>query len=383
MTTRDLPLKPPHLRIADRMGLLEPSGIRRFFDLAKTMKNPVNLSIGQADYEPPPVVVDAAIEAMRSGKNRYSVTQGEAALLAKLRAKLAEKMPVTDDDELMVTSGVSGGIMLSYLCALNPGDEILIPDPYFVMYKHLANVTGAVPKLYSTFPDFRIRRENLEAAATERTRAILLNSPSNPTGYVASREEIEAVSDFARERGLLLISDEIYDSFVYDGELARPKEFHEGTMVLGGFSKNLGIPGWRMGFALGPKALIEQMRILQQFSFVCAPTPAQWGVLAGLDVDFSGHLADYRRKRDFIFGALKDRFEVVKPGGAFYIFPKLPHGVSDDAFVARCIERNLLVVPGSACCSRKDYLRVSFAASDEDLRRGAEILNAVADSFRP
>jgi aspartate aminotransferase/aminotransferase len=200
---------------------------------------------------------------------------------------------------------------------------------------------------------------------------------------VASREEIEAVSDFARERGLLLISDEIYDSFVYDGELARPKEFHEGTMVLGGFSKNLGIPGWRMGFALGPKALIEQMRILQQFSFVCAPTPAQWGVLAGLDVDFSGHLADYRRKRDFIFGALKDRFEVVKPGGAFYIFPKLPHGVSDDAFVARCIERNLLVVPGSACCSRKDYLRVSFAASDEDLRRGAEILNAVADSFRP
>lgn len=364
------------------MGLLEPSGIRRFFDLAKTMKNPVNLSIGQADYEPPPVVIDAAIEAMRSGRNRYSVTQGEAQLLASLRKKLANHMPVTDDDELMITSGVSGGIMLSYLCSLDPGDEILIPDPYFVMYKHLANVTGAVPKLFSTFPDFRVTRERLEASATDKTRALLINSPSNPTGHVMDDEEVRAATDFARERGILLISDEIYDTFVYDGELSRPKQYLPGTMVLGGFSKSLGIPGWRMGYALGPKALIEQMRILQQFSFVCAPTPAQWGVLAGLDFDFSGHLADYRRKRDFVYEGLKDRFDIEKPGGAFYIFPRLRGGISDAQFVERCIERNLLVVPGSACCSRTDYLRISFAASDSDLARGVEILNAVADSFR-
>lgn len=374
----ELPVSRLPVQIANRMRLLEPSGIRRFFDLASKMKDPINLSIGQADYEPPAVVIDAAIAAMKSGFNRYSVTQGIDPLREKLRAKLSERLPISFDDDLIITSGVSGGLMLSYLCALNPGDGIMLPDPYFVMYRHLAHVAAAEPVFYSIYPDFAVTRERLEAAYKPHVRALLVNSPSNPTGYVMTAEEVKTVADFARERDLLLITDEIYDTFVYDRPHLSPRQHYDRTLVLGGFSKSLGIPGWRMGYALGPAELLEQMRILQQFSFVCAPTPAQHGVMAGLDFDFSEHRAAYQRKRDFIYDALKDNFRCVKPEGAFYIFPQLPEGRTDSEFVEKCIERNLLVVPGSACCSRKDYIRISFAATDDALKRGADVLNAVA-----
>lgn len=369
------------LQIAERMSLIKASGIRKFFDLAQQMKDPINLSIGQAHFDPPQEVQDAAIASIREGKNRYSVTQGIEPLRVALREKLQERIPVTDSDDLIITSGVSGGLMLGYLCTLNPGDELMIPDPYFVMYKHLAVVAGAKPVTYVTYPDFRITKERLEAAYSERTRAILLNSPSNPTGYVVTEEEVRTACDFARERGLLVISDEIYDFFMYDRPHVSPKSFYEHTMVLGGFSKSLGIPGWRMGYAMGPNAILSQMRTLQQFSFVCAPTPAQWGVLEGLKHDYSEHLAEYRVKRDMVYEGLKDSFDIVKPEGSFYIFPGLRHGVQASAFVERCIERNVLVVPGSACSDRDSHFRISYAVDDKTLKRGIDILNDVAKSF--
>lgn len=368
------------LRLADRMGRIEASGIRKFFDLAQQMENPINLSIGMAHFDPPQEVQDAAIKAIRDGQNRYSVTQGIEPLRGVLREQLSRNFPISDEDDLMITCGVSGGLMLSYLCTLNPGDELMVPDPYFVMYKHLAVVAGATPKTYITYPNFEITREALDAAYSDKTRAILLNSPSNPTGYVASEAEVKLVAEFAQERNLLLISDEIYDFFMYDRPHVSPKRFNRNTIVLGGFSKSMGIPGWRMGYAVGPSQILAQMRVLSQFSFVCAPPPAQWGVLEGLKHDYCERREEYHAKRDFVYEGLKERFDVVKPEGAFYIFPGLRNAKSGE-FVERCIEHNLLIVPGSACSDRDSHIRVSYAADNETLKRGIDVLNKVADSF--
>lgn len=369
------------LSIAERMSYIEASGIRKFFDLSQSMKDPINLSIGQADFDPNPEVQEAAIAAIREGKNRYTVTQGIEPLRVGLREKMAKCFPINESDDLIITSGVSGGLMLTYLCTLNPGDEIMIPDPYFVMYKHLARVAGAVPVCYSTFPDFQITRERLNAAYSDKTRALLINSPSNPTGYVYSEEEVKIAAEFAREKNILLISDDIYYEFSYDRKHTSPKLFNDQTLVLGGFSKSYGVPGWRMGYAIGPQAILDQMRVLQQFSFVCAPTPAQWGILAGLDMDFSEHCANYRVKRDIVFDGLKDRFQIVKPEGSFYMFPQLPEGVKDADFVAKCIENNTLVVPGSACSTRDTHFRISFAVDNDTLKRGVDVLNRVLDEL--
>ena len=370
------------LRIADRMSLIEASGIRKFFDLSQSMKNPINLSIGQADYDAPEPIVEGAIAAMREGRNRYTVTQGIPELREKLRAKLEKRIPLSDADDVMITSGVSGGLMLSFMVTLNPGDEILIPDPYFVMYKHLANAIGAKPVLYSVFPDFQLREEELRSKLTDKTRAILVNSPANPTGYVISEDEAKMVARFAEENGLLLISDEIYDDFVYDRPHVSPRQFNANTLVLGGYSKNFGVPGWRMGYAAGPDAILDQMRVLSQFSFVCAPTPAQYGVLAGMDLDLSEYQAAYREKRDIVYEGLKDEFDLVKPEGAFYAFPGLPEGVKSGAFVERCIEQNMLVVPGSACSTRDTNIRISFAVDNDTLKRGVDLLNDILRSFK-
>lgn len=369
------------LSIAERMSFIEASGIRKFFDLSQSMKDPINLSIGQAHFDPPQAVQDGAIQAIREGKNRYSVTQGIEPLREALGERLRQHFPITEADDLMITSGVSGGLMLAYLCTLNAGDEIMIPDPYFVMYKHLARVAGAVPVCFDTFPDFQITRERLESVYSDKTRALLINSPSNPTGYVYSEEEVKIAAEFAREKNLLLISDDIYYEFIYDRSHTSPKKFYEHTLVLGGFSKSYGVPGWRMGYAVGPAPILDQMRVLSQFSFVCAPTPAQWGILAGLDVDFSQHRAEYKKKRDMVVDGLAERFDLVTPEGSFYAFPALPEGVKDADFVGKCIENNMLVVPGSACSTRTTHIRLSFAVDDATLERGIDLLNKIADEF--
>lgn len=370
------------ISISDRAAQIEASGIRKFFDLAQNMKDPIDLSIGQPHFGPSAAVRDAAIDAIRAGHNRYTVTQGIEPLRKKLRDSLSRQFPVTEDDDFLITGGVAGGVLLSFLCALNPGDEIMFADPYFVMYKHLARICGAVPVPVLTFPDFALTRERLERAVTPKTRAIAVNSPSNPTGHMMDEAECRMVADFARERGLLLISDEIYAAFAYDMPHISPKRFNPQTLVLGGFSKSFGIPGWRMGYAVGPRLLLDKMRVLQQFTFVCAPTPFQYGVLAGMEEDFAPRLAEYRAKRDKIYEGLRTHYRVDRPQGAFYIFPELPHGVEEGAFIERCIERNLLVVPGTACSSRTTHFRISYAADDRSLDRGIAVLREVAESFR-
>ncbi len=363
--------------IADRMSQIEASGIRRVFDLAKSLKAPVNLSIGQPDFDVPEPIKDAAIEAIRAGKNGYTVTQGIAELRDKLQANVDRQYPHARR-RVLVTSGTSGGLVLALLATVNPGDEVVIFDPYFVMYPHLVRLAGGTPVFVDTYPDFQIDSDHVKSVLSPRTKAVLINSPANPTGTVLSRERLRALAEVCRERGILLVSDEVYRVFCFDQEFASPAEFHEDVLVLDGFSKAYGMTGWRLGFAHGPARLIEEMAKLQQFTFVCAPSIVQHAGVAALDVDVSGLVADYRRKRDRIVHGLKNRFEVQHPDGAFYVFPKTPWG-SGSEFVAECIRNNLLVIPGSTFSQRDTHFRISYAADDRTLDRGIEILNRLAD----
>ncbi|HZN63328.1 MAG TPA: aminotransferase class I/II-fold pyridoxal phosphate-dependent enzyme [Planctomycetota bacterium] len=363
-------------RFARRMDKIEISGIRRIFDLIQGMPDAADFSLGQPDFPPPEPVQRAAVEAIRDGRNKYTVTQGMPALVERIHAELGRSAGVRDAG-VIVTAGSAGALFLALGVLLEEGEEVIIPDPYFVLYKHLVNFFGGKAVFLDTYPDFRIKPDKLEALVTPKTRAILFNNPVNPTGIAYTREEVAAIAALARRRGVLLISDEIYEAFSYDFAHECALKHDPGAILIGGFSKKYGVTGWRLGYAAGPREIVDKMAMLQQFTFVCAPSTAQSAAIAALDVDMKPVIEAYRRKRDLVVQGLRDRFEIVAPQGAFYVYPKCPWG-TDDEFVRRAIESKCLVVPGSACSERKTHFRISYAQSDEVLKRGIDALNKIA-----
>lgn len=364
--------------IADRMAKLDASGIRKVFDLAATMKDPINLSIGQPDFDVPENIREAAVEAIRAGQNKYTQTQGIPELRAAIADQLAQEFAWTDEHPVLVTSGVSGALLLAFTTLVNPGDEVIMLDPYFVMYRHLVNLVGGVPVCVDTYPDFKPDVDKIADAITPRTKMIAINSPGNPTGAVYSREELEAVADLARKHGLLVISDEIYNLFVYDEPFVSLAGIYENTLLMRGFSKSYAMTGWRMGYCTGPKEIIEKMTMLQQYSFVCAPSMAQAASVVALKTDMSSHVAAYRRKRNMVQKALGEKFGLVKPGGAFYAFVPAPDGCTATDFVTRVIEKNVLVIPGNVFSEQDTHFRISYATDDKKLEQGLEILCQIA-----
>ena len=265
--------------IADRTRTFDSSGIRKVFDLASQLKDPINLSIGQPDFAVPQDVQEACIEAIRSGKNGYALTQGMPVLRNKLQAGIDAEYG-HPDRQLFVSSGTSGGLVLAMMSLVNAGDEVILFDPYFVMYEALVKLVGGIPVLIDTYPDFRIDLDKVRDAVTPRTKVILLNSPANPTGATTQEAEIRGLAELAKERNVALISDEIYRAFCYDDSFLSPAHFNDQTIVIDGFSKSHAMTGWRLGFVHGPSEVIETMVKLQQYTFVCAPSrpngPGPW-----------------------------------------------------------------------------------------------------------
>lgn len=361
---------------ADRMKQIDASGIRKIFALAAKMKDPINLSIGQPDYDVDELVKDEAIRQIRAGFNSYTQTWGIEELREAASEYYQRKFGVPLDN-VMITSGVSGGLFLALTATVNPGDEVICADPYFVMYKHLVNLLGGKAVPVDTYPGFKLTPEAVERAITGRTKILIINSPSNPTGVTLNHEELRALAGVAKRLNLLVISDEIYESLQYDEAPATIVGMYENVILLNGFSKNAGMTGWRVGYAAGPSEIIQHMNTLQQYTFVCAPSFAQKAAVVALRADMSGKVAAYRRKRDLIYDGLKDRFHVVKPSGAFYVFPEAPNG-DGDAFVRKAIENNVLIIPGSVFSERRTHFRISFAAPDAVIERGVEMLNHLA-----
>lgn len=359
----------------ERMNLIDSSGIRKVFDLAATLKDPINLSIGQPDFDVPDVVKDEAIRAIKNGHNRYTLTQGIPQLRCAVASHLGKtKGMACGEDDVVITSGVSGGLMLAFLALFGRGDEVIIPDPYFVMYKHLVRIFDATPVYADTYPDFQMRAACVEKLITPRTKAILVGSPSNPTGAVLDRGAWDELIALCRRRDILLISDEIYDEFVYDAPAFSPASVYEKTLTLGGFSKSYAMTGWRLGYAVGPPELVKAIITLQQYSFVCAPSMVQDAGLAALGVDPTPFRAVYKAKRDKLVRALTGVYRMAPAGGAFYLFPEAPGG-HGTAFCTRAAqEKKLLIIPGCVFSERDTHFRLSYAVSDEMLDRGIEAL---------
>jgi len=365
--------------IAQRMSRIDASGIRKVFALAEKMTNPVNLSIGQPDYDVDELVKAQAIESIMAGENSYTQTWGIAELRVACSDFYEARYGVALSN-VMNTSGVSGGLLLGLLATVDPGDEVLFADPYFVMYKHLVNLLGGVSVPIDTYPDFTLTAVAVEAAITEKSKVLIVNSPSNPTGVSLTQAEVEALAEVAKKHGLLVISDEIYEGLHYDGKPATMAGLYENVLLLNGFSKISGMTGWRVGYAAGPEDVIQQMNTLQQYTFVCAPSFAQHAAVQALKADNSSKVEAYRHKRDLMYAGLKGAFKVVKPNGAFYIFPEAP-GNDGDAFVREAIENNVLIIPGSVFSERKSHIRISFAATDETIVKGTEILCDLASKY--
>jgi aspartate aminotransferase/aminotransferase len=363
--------------LADRTRQIDSSGIRKVFALAADLADPINLSIGQPDFDVPNPVKQAAIDAIRRGGNRYTQTAGNRGILDLLKEKLHAEYG-WQDSSVMLTNGVSGGLLLAFMTLINPGDEVVMPDPYFVIYKHVIKMLGGKCVFVDTYPDFRLSPEKIEAAITDKTKLIIVNSPANPTGIVYTVEDIRKVTEIARKNDLLILSDEIYDQFSYDGKCSSPAEFYEKTLVLKGFGKTYGMTGWRMGYAAchpSIKTLLEKMVVIQQYTFVCAPSPFQQAIQAALDYDMSDYVDAYRSKRDMIYNALKDAYEITRPDGAFYMFIKAPEKYPNATeFVKEAIKNNVLIIPGNVFSEKDTHFRLSYATTDEKLRDGIEVL---------
>lgn len=385
--------------ISSRAKRIDASGIRRVFELGAKLKEPNNLSIGQPDFPVPALVKEAAISAIREDRNGYTMTGGVLELRARIASELRSDLgwdvtgPLSGGGSgagMLVTSGTSGGLMLAFMSLLEAGDEVIVPDPYFVAYPHLATMCGATAVKCDTYPDFKLTAARVEALMTERTKAVLVCSPGNPTGVVMTREEQRELLALCRARGVVLISDEIYDLFCFDesrtdrdgtGRLrcpsaAREPDAWDSVLVIRGFGKTYGVTGWRMGYVAGPRLLVDQIAKFQQYSYVCAPSMAQWGCVAALDQDMSGVIADYQARRDLVVSRLREVTEVALPGGAFYAFPRVPErlGITAGQLVERCIERNTLVIPGSAFSTRDTHIRLSFATTRTQLERGLDVI---------
>ncbi len=366
--------------IAKRMGRMESSGIRKIFDLAANLKDPCNLSIGQPDFDTPDEVKKEAIHWIEQGFNKYTQTQGIKELRDAVVTRFKEKNNIiTDSERVLITSGVMGGFYLACCVLIDPGDEVIIPDPYFVAYKHMVSIQGGKPVFVDTYPDFHPKAADIKKAITEKTKAIIINSPTNPTGQVYPKRVIKKITEIAERNEIMIISDEIYEPFIYDGEHESPGSLYDNVLTLNGFSKTASITGWRIGYATGPQEVMNEMKKLQQYSFVCASSFAQKTMAKHINLDISHHIDRYNARRDMLYDELSEQFEIAKPEGAFYMFPKVPWGTGSE-FVAEAIKNNLLIIPGGVFSEKDTHFRISFAAPDEQVKKGIGILKKLAES---
>mgnify|MGYP001188214114 CR=1 FL=1 len=377
---------PPIPPCSDRATSIDVSGIRRAFQLGASLEDPINLSIGQPDFPVPQPIKDAAINAIETDRNGYTLTAGHPDLLNAIKTQLQEEIGWTIDGQqldVMVTSGTSGALLLSFMAMLDPGDEVIVADPYFVVYTALGPMTGSTVRLCDTYPDFRLTAQRVEPLITDRTKIVLVNSPGNPTGVVLSDAEMKELVELCERRGILLISDEIYDLFTWPehldhrGRCPSPANHSQDMLLIRGFGKTYGCTGWRLGFAAGPAPLIAEMAKLQQYSFVCAPSMAQSGVLACFETDMAEIVERYHRRSRMVTDAFDGLTTVTQPGGAIYAFVEVPPalGMTATEFSELAIDRNVIVIPGNVFSQRDTHFRISIATDEERLAQGLAILS--------
>ncbi|GIV61929.1 MAG: aminotransferase [Rhodothermaceae bacterium] len=387
-------------RLSERVRSVPPSGIRRFFDIAATMEGVISLGIGEPDFVSPEPIIEAGIASLREGKTGYTSNAGLMELREALAADLAARYGVTYDPatEILMTVGVSEALQLAMLALLDPGDEILIPEPCFVSYGPTAVFAGGRVVYVPTYAehDFQVTAADLEARITPRTKVLFLSYPNNPTGAVLRREVLEEIAELVVRHDLLVISDEIYDRLVYgeayaQGHTCLPSipALRDRTVLLGGFSKGYAMTGWRIGYACAPAPIYRAMYKLHQYIIMSAPTMAQYGALAGLqhcqeDVERMRQAYD-RRRRVIVDGLRAAGLPTFEPEGAFYCFPDIRStGLSSEEFAQKLLqEERVAVVPGDAFGpSGAGYVRCSYATALDKVEEAVRRITRFARKYQ-
>ncbi len=370
--------------VAQRVRDVEISGIRKMFEAAPP--NSVNLGLGEPDFEPPKELIDALEHAVHHGMNHYGPTAGLPALRDKVAERYRDRDGTIDRENVLITAGGSEGLMSVALTLYDVGDEVLVPNPGFVLYAPHAKLCGASPVFYPLderkgfLPDL----DELEQRVTPRTRAIVVNSPSNPTGGLFPRSTVEKIVSFAEEHDLLIVSDEVYEEMIYEGTFASFWGYGDRAVVVHSFSKMFAMTGWRLGFIVAPRELAAQINKIHYHVMACPSTPAQAAVLAGLTEvpDAPARMMkEFRERRRMVVRALNSipGLHCVPPAGAFYAFPRFDWGLSATEVAGALLSRGLITTPGDAFGTLgAGHLRLSFAASRPDLKRGLDILRTYA-----
>jgi aminotransferase len=368
--------------LAKSVAGLKPSGIRKFFDIAATMKDVISLGIGEPDFTTPEPILEAGINSLRAGETHYTSNSGKLKLRQAVSENLKRLYGVSYDPvhEIVATVGVSEALYLVMTALLDPGDEVIIPTPCFVSYQAEVILAGGVPvEIPSRLEDnFQLDPAHLRAAITPRTKVIFVGYPNNPTGAVATLETLKQVAEIAIEHDLIIVSDEIYDRLVYDFKHvcvpALGEEIKKRTVLLGGLSKAYAMTGWRIGYACGPAGIIQGMVRIHQYTIMSAPTVAQDAALEALEngePHVQTMLAEYDRRRKLIYNGLNRLgLTTFEPRGAFYAFPKISaSGLDDETFAEKLLhEEHVAVVPGNAFGKGGEgFVRCSYATAYEKI----------------
>ena len=374
--------------LSDKVTEIRPSGIRRFFDIVQEMDDAISLGVGEPDFDTPWHIRDEGIYSLEKGRTYYTSNSGLKELREEICAYMKRTQGLTYDPmtESFVTVGGSEAIDLALRAMVNPGDEVLIPQPSYVSYEPCAVLADAKPVIIELKGenDFRLKPEEILEKCTDRTKILILPYPNNPTGAVMDREDLEAVARVVIDKDLYVISDEIYSELTYSGRhvsVAALPGMRERTIVINGFSKAYAMTGWRLGYAVGPQLIMQQMIKIHQFAIMCAPMTSQYAGVEALrngDEDVAMMREEYDRRRKYLLHAFKEMgLSCFEPFGAFYAFPDIRQfGMSSDEFVTRLLkEEKLAVVPGTAFgdCG-EGYIRISYAYSLDDLKRALERL---------
>ena len=381
--------------ISKKIEGIQPSGIRKFFDVVSEMPDAISLGVGEPDFDTPYSVREEGIYALEKGRTFYTSNAGLKELREEISRYLKRKysLDYDADDEIMVTVGGSEAIDVALRCMVDPGDEVLIPTPCYVSYLPCAIMADAVPKVIELKAEnqFKLTRQELIDSITDKTKILILAFPNNPTGAIMTREELEELVPVIIEHDLYVISDEIYSELTYDNKhcsIASLPGMKERTVTINGFSKAFAMTGWRLGYACAPKEIMKQMIKLHQFAIMCAPTNSQFAAIEALrncDDDVDRMVEAYNQRRRFLLNSFKEMgIDCFEPFGAFYVFPSIAKfGMTSEEFANRLLrEQKLAVVPGTAFgeCG-EGFVRISYAYSIENLKQGMDRIRKFIESL--
>jgi aspartate aminotransferase/aminotransferase len=366
--------------VSKRVKDFDSSEVRRIFKAASQIRDPINLSIGEPDFDIPDEVKEEAITHIRKGFNKYTHASGTEELRLEIVKKLRTKNKIEANiNDVAVTPGVSGGLLVTTLTLFDKDDEVLVLDPYFPTFPELIRLSEAKPIFVSTYPDFSLPLEKIEKSINKRTKAIIINSPNNPAGAVYPEKDQRELSKIARKNDLIVVSDEIYEDYVYEGKHFSIGSIYENTVSLWGFSKTYAMTGWRLGYLVGPKPFMDRVHELLQYLYFSPSSIPQKAAVKALRLGPPEKaLSEFKRKRNYIVSNLSSKFDIHGAKGAFYIFAKAPGGNSSE-FLEKTMKKKLVFLPGNVFSQVNTHIRLSYSVDLVQIKKAVSILNGLVN----